>query len=248
MLRAYPIKPDSPSPFDRRFRDHFPMQPIAALPERVNLRDTLGAVKYQGQEGSCAGQSGSSIRQGLEYQAHGRRVTLSPAFLYEAARYLEGTPTEDAGARLRVIQAALQWIGTVPERDDPYTPADFLIPITEALRADAAAYRITDGYWAPTLDERLNALAQGHLVQLGIDVYPSFESEAVAVTGRVPIPQPGEQSLGGHAIAEWGYDRTAQVESCLNSWGAWGDDGSFHLPFAYSSAPNRILSARVYTL
>jgi C1A family cysteine protease len=43
-------------------------------------------------------------------------------------------------------------------------------------------------------------------VALGIAVYESLESEEVARTGEIPVPQEGEELLGGHAILAVGYD------------------------------------------
>ena len=64
-------------------------------------------------------------------------------------------------------------------------------------------------------------------------VYESFESPEVAQTGVMPIPQPGEQPLGGHAVLAVGYDDAKQVLIVRNSWGtAWGDGGYFYMPYA----------------
>lgn len=34
----------------------------------------------------------------------------------------------------------------------------------------------------------------------GFTVYQSFESDQVAQTSHAPMPQPGEQVIGGHAV------------------------------------------------
>ena len=49
-------------------------------------------------------------------------------------------------------------------------------------------------------------LAAGYPFVFGFTVYESFESQAVAKTGDVPMPRPGEQVLGGHAVLAVGYD------------------------------------------
>ena len=43
-------------------------------------------------------------------------------------------------------------------------------------------------------------LAAGYPFVFGFTVYESFESEAVAKTGKVPMPGSGEKALGGHAV------------------------------------------------
>ena len=48
-------------------------------------------------------------------------------------------------------------------------------------------------------------------VVFGFTVYESFESEAVAKTGRMPMPASDEKALGGHAVLCVGYDDDEQV-------------------------------------
>lgn len=249
MQRAYPLRADRPAVFDLRWRDGHPVPPLNRIPPTVSLRDHFGPVRDQGAEGSCSAQSGVAVVEALWHQAHGERVVLSPAFLYQIERMLQGDVQDDTGARLRITQAALMAYGVCPEADDPYTPADFIVPLTARLIADARPYRIARGWWAPTLEEICAALAAGFPVQIGLIVTRTFESEAVARTGQVPLPPPGDPILGGHAMAAYGYDRAAGVVWVRNSWGAaWGHQGNCAIPFAYFRAPNLFLSARVYSL
>jgi C1A family cysteine protease len=68
----------------------------------------------------------------------------------------------------------------------------------------------------------------------GFTVYESFESAAVAASGQVPMPAPGEAVIGGHAVMAAGYDDTNQRFIVRNSWGAgWGKNGCFTIPYAY---------------
>ena len=68
----------------------------------------------------------------------------------------------------------------------------------------------------------------------GISVYESFESSAVAKSGKVPMPKPKEKMLGGHAILAVGYDDTQRRFIIRNSWGPdWGVKGYFTLPYEY---------------
>lgn len=238
----------TPSPFDRRFQDTFPMQPLGQLPNAVDHTAFFGPVRNQGQEGACSAFSGCQVMEALIAQYRQERTVLSPAALYEEERLLQGDPQQDAGARLRATQAALQLYGVPPEADDPYTPQDFLVRLTPALLAEAARYRIRDGFWAPTLEEILNAVAQGFFPQIGVMVYESFETTWATGGGHVPMPSPGERALGGHALAVGAYSLSEGWVKGPNSWGPeGGDQGYFYLPLDYLQPPY-LLSARVYTL
>ena len=68
-------------------------------------------------------------------------------------------------------------------------------------------------------------------------MYESFESQAVAKTGTVPMPKAKEKMLGGHAILLVGY--TSTVFRFRNSWGtSWGKGGYATLPKAYVLNPD----------
>ena len=69
-----------------------------------------------------------------------------------------------------------------------------------------------------------------------------FESEAVAKTGIVPLPDTkNEQLLGGHCIDLVGYDDIKEVFICRNSWGeGWGDGGNFYLPYKFALNPHLV--------
>jgi C1A family cysteine protease len=77
-------------------------------------------------------------------------------------------------------------------------------------------------------------LASGYPFVLGFTVYDSFESDAVAKTGVVPMPARRENVLGGHAVLAVGYDDKQSRLRMRNSWGrAWGVKGYFTMPYAY---------------
>jgi len=92
-------------------------------------------------------------------------------------------------------------------------------------------YAITAG---PTCDDLIaRAINAGYPVSFGVPLYRSFESDAVAETGLVPMPHPfREQLLGGHAMVADEYDE--QYIGVCNSWGtAWGQGGYCKIPRAY---------------
>ncbi len=81
-----------------------------------------------------------------------------------------------------------------------------------------------------------SVLAVGRPFVFGFTVYESFESDAVAANGIVPLPAPGEQILGGHAVLACGYKMISGHLhfEVRNSWSAsWGDAGYCWFPLAY---------------
>jgi C1A family cysteine protease len=82
-----------------------------------------------------------------------------------------------------------------------------------------------------------SCLAAGYPFVFGFSVYDSFESAAVAATGIVPLPDVStEELLGGHAVMACGYNDAKQVFIVRNSWGEWGNNGYFTLPYSYMTS------------
>lgn len=253
-----PTGAHQPHPFERRWRDVFPLRPIDQLPTAVNLGDRLGPLRNQNIPalGECSAESGAGALDWLCRNAGDVTFVGSSLFLYECERALVGQLTQDAGARLRQTQYALQTVGTCANASDPDVKQDFLIQLTPALLHEAAQHRIADGLWCPTLDEILNALAhptRPTVVQAGIAVYPGFEDPATLASGIVPLPKAGEAPLGGHAVLAFGFDRIRRLVWLRNSWGACykaavagPGHGNFALPFDYFAHPSTFLSARAY--
>jgi len=99
---------------------------------------------------------------------------------------------------------------------------------------DAVPYRIKAAHRVTGPQLLKAALAEGQCVTIGMTVYQSMESDAVASTGMVPMPSAHDKPLGGHAVLVVGYDDAKGCYIVRNSWGAsWGDQGYFYLPYAY---------------
>lgn len=236
--RWYGHIPDKPDPRDFLFRAVY--RRVTSLPASVDLRSQCSPVRDQGQLGSCTGFSlAVGLREFLEIKMNGSLVPMSPLFVYYEERALEHDVNQDAGGQIRDGMKILASKGCSPEVDDPYDIAVFTKkPSCKALR-DAKSWRISAYHRIAGLEEMQSCLASGAGLVLGFTVYESFELDAVAKTGLMPMPGNSEQIVGGHAVFACGYRADAQAPGggwliIKNSWGTdWGMAGYFQMPYAY---------------
>jgi C1A family cysteine protease len=207
----------------------------AGLPAKVDLRPNMPPVYDQGSLGSC---TANALCGAYQYDAPGHRP--SRLFVYYNERAAEGTVATDAGAELYDGVASLKKYGVCEEEDWPYVEAMFSVKppaacYTSALKAQVlVAANIPD-----TLAGMKQSLALSFPFVVGFVVYESFESPGVAATGMMPMPQPGEKVLGGHAVLVVGYDDSMSRFIVRNSWGeGWGDKGYFYMPYDFLCDPH----------
>jgi C1A family cysteine protease len=161
-------------------------------------------------------------------------VALSRLQLYYDERAMEGTINSDAGAEIRDgIKCAARGVGE--ETLWAYDINKFEERPPQACYADAVKFEALSyqrvGISATMLK---NALAAGHPVVIGLTLYESFESDAVARFGAVPMPAPHEAPVGGHCMYVVGYGQRHGYFTVRNSWGTdWGDRGDCYFPEQY---------------
>lgn len=217
-----------------------PATVLTALPTMVDLRGHCPPVYDQGQLGSCTANAiGGAIEFEQKKQA-AKTFVPSRLFIYYNERVLEHSVESDSGAQLRDGMKVASKLGGPPETDWPYDVERFAErPPAEAFR-DGVKHRVLSYHRvARVLNQFKGCLAAGFPFVLGFTVYDSFESAAVAHSGQMNMPQPGEQVLGGHAVLAVGYDDAQQRFIVRNSWGPdWGMNGYFTMPYAYLLEPN----------
>ena len=116
----------------------------------------------------------------------------------------------------------------------PYNASKFSIqPPISVVRAENR-HRIFEAFPVKHIK---TCLAAGRPVLFGLLVYDSFESQAVAETGIVPLPKSSENCLGGHALGCYGADDDSQAFLVQNCWGGgpegWGMRGYCVIPYKY---------------
>jgi C1A family cysteine protease len=174
--------------------------------------------------------------------------TPSRLFIYYNERVIEGTVNSDSGAQIRDGIKVVVKEGDCPESEWPYNIAKFTNKPSASCYKDARKHRAVQYQrLVQNANQLKGCLASGYPFVYGFTVYDSFESQQVAKTGIVPMPAPGEQVLGGHAVVAVGYDDSQQRFIVRNSWGTtWGMKGYFSVPYAYLTDAN--LSSDFWTV
>ena len=207
-----------------------PMQLTTPLPVSVDLRDNMPPVYQQEALGSCTANALAAAYEYLTPKFMGSRL-----FLYYNERKIENTTDIDAGAVISDGVHALEKWGICSETELPYDVSKFAVEPSAQCYTDALKHRVLKAFNVhPDITSIKYKLSIGRPIVVGIRVFASFESAEVAKTGIVPMPKPGEECLGGHAVTLCFYDDAKQMWGLRNSWGPdWGDKGYFYLPYLY---------------
>jgi C1A family cysteine protease len=210
------------------------------LPPSVDLRSECPPIYDQGQLGSC---TANAIGGAIEFDQRKQGTTEfvpSRLFIYYNERTIEGTVSQDSGAQIRDGIKSVATLGAPPEQDWPYDITKFAQQPPPNAFADAKQDIVSSYSRVPQLLIQMQGcLASGYPFVFGFTVYDSFESDAVAQTGNVPMPGSGENVQGGHAVVAVGYDNSRRVFIVRNSWGpSWGAKGYCFMPYEYLLTPN----------
>ncbi len=234
---GYGWKPDLPGKLKRRYS-----APQTALPNSVDLRPGFPSPPYdQGQLGSCTANALVGAVEFAQKKEDKWHFIGSRLFVYYNTRAIEGTTDSDAGGTISDAVAAANKFGVCQETDWVYDVAQFATkPPDNAYKAAAMDLVLVSAAVDQTLPEMQGCLAAGFPIDIGFTVYDSFESDAVAKTGIVPMPNTAtENVLGGHSVLIVGYDNASQTFIVRNSWGTgWGMAGYCTFPYAYLTDPN----------
>lgn len=248
---GYGWLPDLPDHRDKMYGAVYKVAapPPVPLPQIVDLRPMDSPIFDQGQLGSCTGNALAGALQFLEKKDKVKYMELSRLFIYYAERAIENTINTDSGAAIRDGIKTLAGLGVCSATCWPYIISKFTDQPYHSCYVEAAKHRILSYYRLNTLDDMRHCLSSGYPFVFGFSVYESFESEEVAKTGIVPMPQSDEQLLGGHAVTAIGYNDTDKRFTVRNSWGTgWGGPmkGYFSIPYEYLT--DRNLSDDLWTI
>jgi len=226
---TYTLQKDPDDERDYRFCVSVPVH----LPEKVDMSDKCSPVVNQGSMNSCTANAiGSGLFEQMWMEEGNALTCFSRLFLYYNERKMEDTINKDCGAYIRSGMKTLCDDGICLESSWPYIIRKFAKKPDDSLYSESEKYRIASYSRVSDKNQIKQCLAKGNTVVAGIWVYDSFESQEVASTGVVPMPESTENKLGGHAVLIVGYDDTMQRFKLRNSWGSyWGDKGYFYIPY-----------------
>lgn len=207
-------------------------------PKKVDLRPLLPPIVDQGALSSCTACAVGAVHQLNQKSA--TPFAPSRLFLWWNTRNMEGVATIDTGVTMRGTFKAAAKFGMCPERMWPYDPASFTTrPTPPCYSAALESQVLTYARVKQTQADIERSLANKIPVVFGMLVFKSFESNGVARTGKVPMPDIAtENILGAHAVVLVGYNSDTRQFIVRNSWGpAWGDKGYCYIPYSFILDP-----------
>lgn len=216
----------------------FAAKPGAPVRDLINFADFLYTPAYQ-TDNSCVGQTFRTVAKGLA-KLFGIPETFSATWIYNLARWLEGTLLSDEGCYPRNALDMLLKKGFLPEKFWPYKGSDKTSPPSK-FDPEAAKWPLLS---APDIPQsigfyRVIGGAEGifqalSAAQDAIDASkPEFIFVAIGIpwpdkwmscpkSGVLPKMKTSDYLAGGHMITVYAGNYKKGLIYLQNSWGSWG--------------------------
>lgn len=207
-----------PSPIDTRDWIAETIHPKFVLDTSLDLKKDLQPIRDQGNQGSCAAQSGACVKEWQEKKDINFNEYMSPQFIYNLR---ENFPS--SGMYLRDLMQILQKHGSVPERDFTYGGSNRLVKPSDKLLKKAKDYIVENYAQIKSMQGLKTALVQNGPCVIAVPVYHFGEDMWKPKEGFTEIQ-------GGHALSIVGYNTKGFI--LRNSWGEdWGNSGYAIFPY-----------------
>jgi C1A family cysteine protease len=217
---------------DKYDKRDYMLKAVGAVPDVVILNEFLPDVRDQGNVGSCVGFGVGANLVGAAKRTGTYTEWFSPTWIYNGARFIDGSLPYDDGCYPR---DAMDWIrdnGCLLEHFWPYNPyaLDKTSP-SSSLKAEAQKFPIISYYRAAGVENICAAIAAGHFVSIGTPWFNKWMTTNAA--GELASLTQFDSVAGGHETCLYGYDKVKQVFYGVNSWGTdWGNKGHYVMPFS----------------
>jgi len=245
--RKYGWKKDKEDPRDQVH--NFSVSRFQSAIKLVDLRPHCPPIIDQGTLGSCTACAiGAAYHFDELKECEKHCFPPSRLFIYYNERKMENTISEDNGAEIRNGIKSINLDGICPESMWEYDINKFAVEPPKEAYDSATKHKCLQYKRVPQLLSQMKqCLIEGFPFVFGMQIYSSFESDAVAKTGIVPLPHPRDGHVGGHAVVCVGFNDKKSHFIIRNSWGeGWGDKGYFYLPYSFMA--NTSLVSDIWTV
>ena len=209
---------------------------IDVIPDKHEIKINFEPYN-KGNLGSCTSHGICACYRILHNQASNADFNPSRLFLYYRERAIEHALNRE-GAVITDGLTCLEDKGTCSEIFWPYVESQENVRPPTLCYGNAWHHKILSwGFVANNPDVASGVkqiLLENKPVIFGMQVYSSFESDAVASNGIVPMPDVNSENLlGGHCLCITGFDDNKKWFKVLNSGGNWGEKGYCYIPYDY---------------
>lgn len=209
----------------------------------------INPIKNQGNRGTCVAFSVTAANEYYHFKQKKGQYKLSEQHLYYETKLIDRN--NDCGTTISNAVKVISLNGQCQEQFWPYRPTtDCNDHGTKPISADSNSI----SFKSPCLELNSrdieifkSAIVSGGLISFSIPVYDSWlSSNEVNRTGRITMPLPNENYLGGHAMTIVGYQDDNNFPGggfflIRNSWGqTWAKESLYGqgygiIPYEYIS-------------
>lgn len=189
-----------------------------SYPKTLDLRPKLTKIRNQGDQGSCAAQTASCMKEFQEYMDNNITEHFSPQFVYD-----NRTNVNIQGMTCRDVMKILYKKGCPLEKSYPYNSIMKPENIPDNVFDEAKQFKIKNYARIESLEDLKKALAHNGPCLIAFPVY-NYGME------MWKYKYSRQAMKGGHAMTVVGYNNDSFI--IRNSWGTeWGDNGYCYYKF-----------------